>query len=252
MKFEHPSHGQVPQLLTLWKDVFGEYGGFWELFLTHGFLPENCLCAAENGEVTTALCWFDCTCSGQKLAYIYAVVTHPGHRNQGLCRRLLEFAHSHLAERGYWTALLVPAEESLRQMYRKLGYRDCTTVSQISCLAGAEPAVVRTVCPEEYAALRRAYLPECGVLQEGENLAFLAAQAQLYAGKDLLLAAYAEEETLHGMELLGNADAAPGILRSLGFSQGVFRIPGADQPFAMFHPLREDAAVPDYFGFAFD
>lgn len=252
MRAEHPSREQVSQLLALWKDAFGAHGGFWELFLDCGFSPEHCLCILEDGQAAAALCWFDCSCGDQKSAYIYAVVTHPGHRNKGLCRKLLEGTHAHLAAHGYSAAMLVPAEEGLRQMYRKLGYRDCTTISEFSWEAGPESAAVRTVTPEEYGALRRVLLPKGGVVQEGENLTFLAAQAQLYAGADFLLAAYGEDDTLHGMELLGNREAAPGILRALGFAQGIFRTPGADKPFAMFHPLRPDAIAHDYFGFAFD
>ena len=32
--------------------------------------------------------------------------------------------------------MLVPADEGLREMYRKMGYGDCTTIGKISCTAG--------------------------------------------------------------------------------------------------------------------
>ena len=59
-------------------------------------------------------------------------------------------------------------------------------------------------------------------------------------------------DTLVGLELLGNAAEAPGILMALGLAYGRFRIPGGDEPFAMFLPLKEGASAPGYFGFAFD
>ena len=90
------------------------------------------------------------------------------------------------------------------------------------------------------------------VLQEGIQLSFLAAQAQLFAGDGFLLAAYREGEILHGMELLGNPEAAPGIVRALGCSQGVFQIPGEEKAFAMIHKLTDTAVNPAYFGFSFD
>ena len=252
MRCEHPTPTQMLQLLTLWKEVFGEYDGFWELFLKYGFSPARCRCITENGRIIAALCWFDCSCCGQKQAYVYAVVTHPDHRGQGLCRMLLEDTHAHLRRLGYTASVLVPAEENLRQMYRKLGYRDCTTVSEVSCTPGNSPLSIRAIQTDEYGNLRRQMLPLRSMVQEEENLAFLTAQAQLFAGDDFLLAAYADGDTLVGMELLGNRDAAPGILRALGFAQGRFRIPGQDKPFAMAHPLTEDCILPDYFGFAFD
>lgn len=252
MRFDHPAQEQIPQLLGLWKEAFGDYDGFWEMFLETGFSPERCRCILEDGQITASLCWFDCSCEGQKLAYVYAVVTDPAHRGKGLCRALLEDVHRHLRSRGYTAVLLVPAEENLRQMYRKMGYTDCSTVSEISCSAADTAVSLRTVDTEEYAGLRRELLPIGGVVQDGENLTFLAAQAQLFAGENFLLAAYADGDTLVGMELMGNREAAPGILRALGFPQGRFRMPGEDKPFAMIHPLAEGAVFPTYFGFAFD
>ena len=252
MTAKHPAPKQIPQLLRLWKDVFGEYNGFWELFLETAFAPERCLCITETGSITASLCWLDCRAEGQKTAYIYAVVTHPDCRVQGLCRRLMADAHAHLKAQGYSCALLVPAEEGLREMYRRLGYRDATYVREFTCDAPGSPVSLRAIGPEEYAALRRELLPRGGVIQEGENLAFLSRQAQFYVGKDFLMAAYAEEDTLTAMELLGNASEAPGILAALGCKKGRFRTPGTERAFAMAYPLREDAVIPKYFGFAFD
>jgi len=157
-----------------------------------------------------------------------------------------------LGDADYDAVLLVPAEEALREMYRKLGYRDATRVSELSCGAADAPLSLRAIGPEEYAALRREFLPAGSVVQEGENLRFLSQQAQFYTGEDFLLAAYTEEETLHGMELLGDRSAAPGIVSTLECKKGHFRTPGTETPFAMIHPLTEDAVVPEYFGFAFD
>lgn len=252
MMIKHPDPEQLTDLLQMWKSVFGEHGGFWELFLDTAFEADHCRCITLDGQAAAALYWFDCLCSGQKMAYIYAVVTHPEHRNKGLCRILLEDVHAHLRKNGYAAAMLVPEKEGLRQMYRKLGYTDCTSVSKFSCACGTSPITLRAITPEAYRQLRRKFLPEGGVVQEGKNLDFLAAQAQLYTGEDFLLAAYADEGELFGMELLGARTAAPGILKALGFEKGSFRIPGTEKNFAMYHPLTEDAAIPTYFGFAFD
>jgi GNAT superfamily N-acetyltransferase len=210
MTFEHPGKEQIPQLLKLWKEVFGKYDGFWELFLDTAFMPDHCRCIVENGQPTAGLYWFDCSCNSEKIAYVYAVVTDPRHRGKGLCRKLMEEVHTLLQARGYDSVMLVPADEDLRKMYRKMGYEDCTRISRLSCSAGKTPVQIRNVGTDEYAALRHQLLPEGGVLQEGVQLAFLAAQAQLFAGADFLLAAYLDGQKLHGMELLGNSAAAPG------------------------------------------
>ena len=252
MNFEHPGDGQISQLMELWKGVFGEYDGFWELFRDTAFLPDHCRCITENGQPIAGLYWFDCSCGRDKIAYVYAVVTDPAHRGRGLCRKLMEDVHTLLKAQGYDSVMLVPADEGLREMYQKLGYEDCTSVGKLSCTAGERAVEIRNVSADEYAVLRQKLLPEKSVLQEGLNLTFLAAQAQLLAGTDFLLAAWLEEGTLHGTELLGNTDAAPGILRALGCETGFFQIPGTQTPFAMIHKLTENAVIPRYFGFSFD
>ena len=240
------------QLLPLWKEAFGDHNGYWELFLRTGFSPDRCRYLEEKGRITAALTWLDCSCQGQKMAYVYAVVTHPGHRGRGLCRRLMEQTHHQLQSQGYTAVLLVPADPGLQEMYAKLGYETCTCVSEGSAAAEDPPASVHCVTQEEYAALRQRLLPKGGVIQEGENLTFLSAQAQLYAGENVLLAAYTENGILHAMELLGDTAAAPGIARALGFESVTYRAPGSQIPFAMWHPLIPHAQKPTYFGFAFD
>lgn len=252
MIFKYPGNEEIPQLLSLWKNVFGEYDGFWELFRNIAFLPDHCRCITENGQVIAGLYWFDCRCGKDKIAYVYAVVTDPAHRGRGLCRKLMEDVHALLKTRGYDSVMLVPADQGLREMYRKLGYEDCTSVEKLSCAAGETAVEIRNVGTEEYAALRREFLPENAVLQEGLQLPFLAAQAQLFAGADFLLAAWLEGNALHSMELLGNTNAAPGILRALGCEKGIFQTPGVNNPFAMIHKLQDSAVVPNYFGFSFD
>lgn len=240
------------QLKTLWHLAFGDGEEAIDAFFRTAYAPERCRYLTENGRVTAALYWLDCAYRGQKQAYIYAVATHPDHRGRGLCRRLLADTHALLKEQGYAAALLVPAEEGLRAMYEKMGYRTCTHVKKFRCEAGPSPVSLRAVGPEEFARLRRRFLPASGVLQEEENIPFLARQMQFFAGDDFLLTAYLEEDSLTAAELLGNKDAAPGILSALGAKKGSFRCPGNETPFAMWYPLQVDTAAPGYFGFAFD
>ena len=251
MIFKCPGNVEIPQLLQLWKEVFGEYDGFWELFRNIAFLPDHCRCITENGQVIAGLYWFDCRCGKDKIAYIYAVVTDPAHRGRGLCRALMESTHDLLRCRGYAGAVLVPQQEGLRAMYAGMGYRNCGGLQEITCAAGEDPIAVQAIGPAEFAALRRTLLPPHSVLQEGHSLDFLARQLQFYRGSGFLLAAFAENGILQGMELLGDPSAAPAITAALGCREGRFRIPG-DRPFAMFHPLAEGCNAPDYFGFAFD
>lgn len=242
----------LPQLRQLWHLAFGDEGGFIDLFFSRGFSPERCLCIRRGAQIAAALYWFDCSFQGRNWAYLYGVATHPGFRNQGLCRILMDKTHALLESQGYAGSLLVPQTPFLRKMYEKMGYKTCSYVSEFACAAASSPAAIRRIEEAEFAVLRREHLPQGGVIQEKENIPFLSAQMELYSGDDFLLAAFREGDTLHGRELLGNRDAAPGILKALGFSRGVFRTPGQDLPFAMFLPLEAGAEVPGYFGLAFD
>ncbi len=239
------------QLKDLWQLAFGDSREFVDLFFATGFSEDRFHVLTENGQVTAALYWLDCSYQGQTQAYLYAVATHPDFRGRGLCRKLMEQTRDLLKARGYAAALLRPGEEGLRAMYEKMGYQICSFVSEFSCAAG-QVLPVRKVTTEEYARLRRQYLPPKGAVQEGESLSYLASYCGLYAGADFLAAGSFDGEDFRCMELLGNREAAPGILAALGCEKGFFRCPGQDLPFAMGLPLTEDAQLPGYFGLVFD
>ncbi len=230
---------------TLWGASFGDDGWIDGFFRT-AFLEENTLAITQKGQIAAGLAWMDVTCEGRKLAYLYAVATAPEFRHRGLCRELMENTHRLLAQRGYDGSVLVPADEGLRQMYGAMGYRNFGGVRNLTVAAG-EPVPLREVTSEEYAALRRKYLPQGGIVQENGAIEYLADSAKLYAGGGFLLAA-AEDAP---MELLGDASQAAGILGALGKEQGTFRTPG-NEPFAMFRPTQEDTWHPAYFGLAFE
>lgn len=251
MVIDYPTGAQEARLRRLWHLAFGDSEEFIAGFFARAYSPRRCRCAAEKGNVAAALYWFDAEFRGQKFAYLYAVTTHPEFRNRGLCRALMADAAACLTGRGYDGALLMPQDVGLREMYARMGFRDCCTVSEFSCGAG-EAVDVRPVSEAEFARLRREYLPPEGVIQEGANLSYLSSYAALYAGADFLLAAAPDGDSLAGMELLGNTDAAPGILGALEFPRGRFRTPGTTLPGAMFRPLRAGVDAPGYFGLVFD
>lgn len=247
MKIDHPAPDQKPQLVRLWQLAFGDSDAFLEGFYATGFSENRCRCVTVGGCVAAALYWFDVTCENQKMAYLYAVATHPDYRHRGLCRILLADTHRLLKQAGYAAALLVPGEEGLRRMYSQFGYKNIGGRREFSCQAAAEPCFIRKLNWEEYARLRRAFLPTAGVLQEGPCLSYLATFANAYAGPDFLLVAAAQGPALHGIELLGRESAAPGILCALGFASGTFAVPG-EAPFAMYLPLAHSAPALAYFG----
>lgn len=243
----------VPELRSLWSEAFGDEDEFINLFFLTAFDTKRSRCVKVNGKVKAVLYWFDCLYEGAQIAYIYAVATAKDHRGRGLCSALMENTHCHLASLGYRGCVLVPEGENLFLFYKKLGYATCAFVSEFSCLASNVKTEIRQIDMGEYAKLRRFYLPKNGVVQENENLKFLQAQASFYMGDGFLLAARREEDTLYGVELLGNVEMASSIVKTLECANGRFRVPGKDIPFAMYRALNDDKMLPpEYFGLAFD
>ncbi len=250
MKLDFPRPDQSAGLQMLWQAAFGDEPAFLELFWRTGFRPENCLALWQGNTPLAAAYWLDCTCRGEKAAYIYAVATAESHRGQGLCHRLMEQIHARLQTRGYAGSVLVPGSQALSGLYGTMGYRFFGGREEFSCLAGPESLPLVKCTAQEYAARRGRYLPAGFIAQEGPGLDFLAAQADFYQGEDLLFACQAAEGGLFFPEYLGSPSLAPGVLAALGADRGRFRGLGTE-PFAMFRPLRE-GFLPTYLGFAFD
>lgn len=251
MTIKSPTQDQIPQLRKLWQQAFGDTDAFLDIFFSAAFSPTRCRCVLVEGDVAAALYWFSCEAGGQPLAYLYAVATDEKFRGRGLCRRLMEDTHSHLASLGYAGALLVPGDAGLREMYRGMGYADATGIQTFSCKAD-QPVLLEELDAAEYAAQRRKLLPPNGVVQEGENLRFLERLGRFYRGEDFLLCAVKAGDCLTVPELLGNAAAAPGIVAALGCKEGAFTVPGEEKPFAMVIALTPDFQKPSHFAFAFD
>lgn len=249
---KHPETRHIPQLRSLWKAAFGDEDAFLDAFFSTGFSPDRCGCIFEGDQIAAVLYWFDVSCTGQKFAYLYAVATSPAHRGKGLCRQLMEDTAAHLSALGYHGLILVPQQESLRAMYRKMGFSDCGRVSSFTAPPEDVPLSLRRLTPTEFAARRRQLLPPGGVLQEGTNLDFLASYALFFEGDDWLAALTIEDGKLICHELLGNPDAAYVLVAAFGCREGSFRIPGEDLPFAQYRRLRPDCTKPSYFGLAFD
>ena len=252
MKIDHPTPVQIPQLRGLWKTAFGDGDEWLDQFFSAAFSPSRCRCVTEDGALLAALYWFDVSCDSAPMAYLYAVATDPTARNRGLCRTLLEDTKEVLVRQGYAGAMLKAADEGLRRMYERMGFRPCTTISEQIFKAGSAAAPLRRIDTAEYGRLRRAFLPAHGVIQDGPLLDFFGTQAELYAGEDFLCAVSVHDGMFHCHELLGNICAAPHILRALNYDRGSFRFPGDGVPFASFCPLTSHCPTPAYFGLALD
>ena len=248
----NPSPSHIPALRHLWQVAFGDEDAFLDLFFSHAFSPSRCRCIMDGETVAAAHYWFDTECEGQKFAYLYAVATEPAYRGQGLCRQLTEDLVSLLTQRGYHGIILVPQNPQVVQMYRKLGYRDCTFMTEATIPGRNLGLSLRRISAGAYALLRRNLLPPRSILQEETNLDFLNSLYVFFAFGDSIAAVHLEENKLICLEYLGNPDLAAGLVHALGCEVGIFRFSGPGRLFSQYMPLRPDTHQPAYFAFAFD
>lgn len=239
-------------LKALWQQAFGDTQAFIDGFFRVGFSVERCRCIERDGKLAAALYWFDCRWEGKKLAYIYGVATDKDFRGQGLCRHLMEETHGHLQARGYAGAVLVPAGEGLFGMYGKMGYRGFCPMEKRTVLPGGLKAKVERLSPEMYERLRSGRLPQGGILQGRDTLAFYDTYGEFYRSGDALFCAAREEDTLHVQEFLGDVSEIPGIVAALDADRAKVRSPGGDKMFAMYRSFTEENILPSYFGIALD
>ena len=235
-------------LKRLWRVVFGDPDSFIDSFFETAYSPDRCLYIEAEGEAVSALYWFDCAYAGGKLAYIYAVATQPDHRGKGLASCLLEKAHAVLTERGYAGSVLKPAK-GLFPFYERLGYETCGYIRRFHGEAASVPAEIRALSPAEYGALRRKYLPENGIVQEGLTLEFLHTFGRFFAANDAIFCLFREEPVI--FEYLGNPHSATGILASLSIDSAEIPTIGSEIPFTMYRPLN-CTKIPGYLGISLE
>lgn len=252
MTAEYPTVEQIPQLKALWKEAFGDTDLFLDAFFDVGFSPRRCRCIPDGEGIAAALYWFDVYMQEQKFAYLYAVATAAERRNQGLFARLLSDTKEVLIRGGYAGIVLVPQDAGLCRMYEKFGFVCCSTMDAFAAGAGQIPAGMREIGAAEYACLRKKMLPAGGVLQEGELLAFLATQCRFWTGDGWLAVGQVLDGKLVCAEILGDRNAAAGLVRALGVPVGEFRAAGKSVPFAWYLPLKADCGRPAYFALALD
>ena len=146
MKIDFPAPRHMQQQRSLWQTAFGDTDWFLDCFFRTAYTPDRCRCILMDDRIAAILYWIDCTVQDQKLAYIYAVATHPDHRGKGLCRMLMEDTHRLLAQKGYAGAILYPQEEGLRAqgeyIYKACG-KDYTKAMAVAKAVGLDARYIQ-------------------------------------------------------------------------------------------------------------
>lgn len=263
--------GDVPRLKTLWHQAFGDEEAVIDRFFQNLFRPDSTVVCRDGDDAVAMAHWLPMTvCNdgkGWPVAYIYAVATDEAHRGRGHCRAMLDYFAATLPQQGVRGLVLVPGSASLRELYRRYGFEDYTTVSLATLDAGQAAGTWEAIEPPEYLMLREDLLSKrsyvsCSV----PILSFQRDLATHYCGGFYRLEADgvtgcgcgAVDGDGEGVvyELLWSGEAQQGVnlmAAALGVSRLLVRSPGGDTPFAMVRWLADAPPAPSpYLGLALD
>ena len=89
----------------------------------HGFEPESCLCAIENGKVCGAVLGYSYPRQQEVVLFIQELFVEPSGRQKGVGRRLVEaLRNSFLHNPRVTVTPLVKAEANVLSFYNSLGF----------------------------------------------------------------------------------------------------------------------------------
>lgn len=246
MIIKNPTKKDIPALRSLWKEAFEDTDAFLDKFFSVGFCADRCRLLTVKGQLAAALYWFDCSWNDKKVAYLYAVATKKEFQGQGLCRALMENTHKHLQALGYAGAALVPGNAGLFSLYRKLGYQSFCPMTVHTEKPEKEKAALSSISWKDYEMLRKPYLPENALLQEGKTMEFLSTFARFYRGENCLLCGYEESGVFSVCEYFGSPERLPQIAATFGKTVTA-RLPG-DKMSAMYLNFESTTHMPSYLG----
>lgn len=119
------------QLRELWHSVFGDDYEYIDAFFATYRCEDVVHTLSVGGMVVSSLYALPFTLyydgKGFAAAYIYAVATAPEYRGRGYMALLMRNVERLLADNGVRFIYLLPASDSLRAYYARLGYADCSS-----------------------------------------------------------------------------------------------------------------------------
>ncbi len=116
------------ELIQLWKTAFHDTDDFIRLFFDRIFTEENAVYIRKDSRIVSALHMVAYTFlyRGNRIPVYYkcGVATLPNEQGKGLMRSLMAKAGEIIRERQVPLAALIPAENRLFDVYRKMGYKN--------------------------------------------------------------------------------------------------------------------------------
>ena len=172
----NPREDEYEALKALWLRCFDDSPSVVERFFKNAVTAENVVAAFSDGEPVSVLYIIESTVTNNgkdyKAFYIYAVCTDPDFRGKGLMKKCFDFLFALSKERGVDYLFLVPAEESLFEMYKKLGFKNGFYYSEkIVCSKDftGETETFENLSFEDYKFIRKSFSDKLNLATLGEK-----------------------------------------------------------------------------------
>lgn len=137
IKFLRPSEKHLPRLKEMCAICFDEEIEEVELVFNNYISTEMCYCIAEDEKPVSALYLVPCSINLDEIIrghYLYGAATLPEYRGKGFMKRLISYALKIAEENGDKFSALLPAEKSLYNFYKGLGYESRFTAKNFTIL----------------------------------------------------------------------------------------------------------------------
>ena len=219
MEIREIERADVPELIELWVEVFGDRRSYAESFFAA--LPDvgSGVAALCSGKIVGAAY----TLNGQELVengrttalgYLYGVGVYEEYRGRGIGGELIKAVYALSGKRGASIVCILPAEESLYDWYEELlGMKHLLRRKRVLCKADAAEQVM-PLSVTEYALWRENYLRnKPHVRLSSFSLALEERLCAEYGGgffmsESGIAAAYMDEDAVIVREVLSADDAA--------------------------------------------
>lgn len=127
IEYKKAEQSDIEQLKNLWQECFGDKMDYINLYFDNMYKNDYCYIAKENDIVASMMMFLPATMVSFNKSingrYVYAVATKPEFRGKGIMRQLEKYATDDVKNKGIEFLTLVPASESLFNLYREIGYK---------------------------------------------------------------------------------------------------------------------------------
>ena len=129
MQFLKATTEDMPQVKSLWTEMFDDGTPGFADFVFSSCHPENFFIAKEGNRVVSMLISMaDMEHKNRKGFYLYSACTLPEYRGKGIMHSLVQFTLEEAKKQGKTFCVLKPAEDSLYDFWASLGFTNVTKV----------------------------------------------------------------------------------------------------------------------------